>query len=127
MHDRWTSFDIKGSGCVWDETIPDEHETQEMREEDADELAYPEDLLLEFEEHLEEWDGRLTAFFREYWSEIMFEAICEAEDRDLTPDDLERARRIGVKLEVGSDQESDSEERDSISFWFRKMDACAEC
>ncbi|TDZ38483.1 hypothetical protein C8035_v004790 [Colletotrichum spinosum] len=126
LYGRWASFDSEGFGGFWDETVPDEHETREVREEDADELEYLEDLLLEFEQHLEQWDGSLTAFFRECWSERMFEAICEAEDQDLTPDDLERARRIGVNLEVGGDQESDSEERDSNSFWLREIDACVE-
>ncbi|KAJ0161277.1 hypothetical protein CTA2_6487 [Colletotrichum tanaceti] len=122
---RWV-FD----GKYWSQsrllTKPEEGEVQEIREEEAVELARLEDLIIEFEDTLDKADCSLAEFFRTQWATRMDEVLGEIEDQVLTERDIAGARELGVVLEIETEKGSDTDDESQAEYWYRRLDALIE-
>lgn len=107
-------------------TKPEESEVQEIRGEEAVELARLEDLIIEFEGQLDKADCSLAEFFRTQWATRMDEVLGEIEDQGLTEQDIAGARELGVILEIEAEEGSETDDRSKVEYWCRRLDALVE-
>ncbi|CCF42368.1 hypothetical protein CH063_12391 [Colletotrichum higginsianum] len=105
---------------------PEESEIQEIREEEAVELARLEDLIIEFEGKLDKADCSLAEFFRTQWATRMDEVLGEIEDQVLTEQDIAGARELGVVLEIEAEEGSETDDESQVEYWCRRLDALVE-
>ncbi|KAF9880646.1 hypothetical protein CkaCkLH20_01688 [Colletotrichum karsti] len=105
----------------WAYWVCEEDEVEEIQEEDANELALLESLLLEFESKIDEMGCALATFFKTYWMDRMGQVLQEIQNRTLLEEEVQGAERLGISLRV--EEENMQEDWTQLEYWFRKLDA----
>ncbi|KAL3300203.1 Ankyrin repeat-containing protein [Colletotrichum asianum] len=107
----------------WACRVCEQDEVKEIREEDTNELALLENLLVEFERKIDEMGCTLASFFETYWIDRMGQVLQEIQDRPLLDEENQGAERLGITLRVEEEDRPMPEDTSQLEYWFRRLDA----
>lgn len=107
----------------WIYRVCEEDEVKEIREEDANELALLENLLVEFESKIDATGCTLATFFETYWIDRMGQVFQDIQDRPLLEEEIQGAERLGITLRVEEEDRLRQEDVTRLEYWFRRLDA----
>ncbi|KAJ0120587.1 hypothetical protein J7T55_015316 [Diaporthe amygdali] len=115
----FAALELRHTCCAWRGSREYENkEIEEIWEEDSTELELLETLLVEFEDSLDRMGCSLTNFFIGVWSDRMKEVRTERESQNMTEDEIQGARSLGVWLRVSEETgKGSSQETHDLAYW----------
>ncbi|KAF3808250.1 hypothetical protein GCG54_00006869 [Colletotrichum gloeosporioides] len=120
-HWEYARYSSDFSDFDWGYRLVEEEEVEEIREEDNNELALLENLLVEFESKIDEMGYPLATFFETYWIDRMREVLQEIQERTLLEDEVRGAERLGITLRVEEENRLEKKDYSQLEYWFHEL------